>query len=63
MVMLCVLGLEIAFGSRSHVGYCMFQLHVSYSSIISIGIKGIILFQNYRFVSRVSLTSLVLKFY
>ena len=35
----------------------MFQLHVSISvSITSISIKGIILFHNYKFISRVGFT-------
>jgi len=35
----------------------MFQLHVSiYVSITSISTKGIILFHNYKFVSRISFT-------
>ena len=38
----------------------MFQLHVSiYVSIISIGAKEIILFYNYKFVSRVDFTSVL----
>ena len=42
----------------------MFQLHVSiYVSIISIDTKRIILFHNYKFVSRVSFISVLLKFY
>jgi len=42
----------------------MIQLHVSiYALIISIGTKRIILFHNYKFVSRVGFTSDLLKFY
>jgi len=42
----------------------MFQLHVSiYGSIISVSIKGIILFYNYKFVSGIGFTSVLLKFY
>ena len=42
----------------------MFQLHVSiYVSIISFDSKRIILFHNYKLVSRISFTSGLLKFY
>ena len=42
----------------------MFQSHISiYVSITSVNTKRIILFQNYNFVSRVSFTSVLLKFY
>ena len=40
----------------------MFQLHVSiYVSIISMDTKGLILFHNYKFVSRVGFTSVLLE--
>jgi len=40
----------------------MFQLHVLiYVSIISINTKGIILFHNYKFVSRIGFTSVLLE--
>ena len=39
----------------------MFQLHVSiYVSIISIDIKGIILFHNFKFISRIDFMELLL---
>jgi len=39
----------------------MFQLHVSiYVSIISIDIKGIILFHNFKFISRIDFMGLLL---
>ena len=40
----------------------MFQLHVSiYVSIITIDTKGIILFYNYKLISRLGFTSVLLK--
>ena len=49
--------------SNCDMGEMRFK-HVSlYVSIISIDTKGIILFHNYKFISRVSFTNVLLKFY